>query len=319
MEVKKQLSVANTINKTLQFTFTFKYTREYVKRDFKYLVIVFIASFILIFGLFDLGALILNHLIKLIDIDITDFEDPILSGILFAKIFGVLFSDIVLTLIFFSLCFIIIYSFSWITVSKSLYVLKHDYSNIEYRSLLQDSYENRFKSFFGFSFSLTLAIVSFFIILLIIQYVFLFFHVLNSSNQIISLISVFLIIIITFLLIGFYVLPTQLYPSILRAENSFNYFKALQGSYKIFPSWKIKLKFMTLIGSIIVIAYFLFGSLIILVSLFFSFIGLINLDELILFLLLFSLLTTCYFVFLFELGSIVLGNLYGQVYSMLIS
>ncbi len=317
IEAKRELSIFDTIKKTAEFSYN--NTIDYVAKDIKYLIIVFLSAFIVIFGLFDVGASILNHQIQLIDIDITDFEEPILSGILFAKIFGFLFSDIVLTVTFFFLIFVLIYSFLWLTVSKSVYIIKHDQPMTDYKVLLKDSFSNRVKVIINSFISLILLLGSFFILLITIRYLFLFFHLLDSSNPILSLISVFIIIIISFTLSGYFVLPTQLSSCILRTEIVNNSFYALKRGYKILPTWKYKVKFMMLVGIIGILAYFFFGSLFILISLFFSFVGFINLDELIFFLIVFSFLVTIYFIILFELGTIVLGTLYGEVCSNLIS
>lgn len=306
----------NTIEQTCNFSL--HYTKEYVKRDLKFLILVFATTFIILFSIFYVGAMILTHRILLSDIDIAEFEDPIFSGIIFSKIFGFIFSDLIILILFLFLCLAIIYSFFWITNSKAYFIFQTQNSQDfnDYKESLQDNNTNRAKIFISSLALLLLTMGLFATILFVIREIFLYVHILDSTNAPLSLLSIFFILLISYVLVGFTLLPTQMYPGMLRIDSQ-SYLYSMKKTYKIFSDWKVRSKYMLLLGIIAIIGYFCFGSLALLVALFLTSVSSINYNVLPVFLVFFSLICSFYFIVLFELGSIIIGDLYGFIIASL--
>ena len=301
------------------FNFSLNYHKPFFKKDIYHLTIVFIFSFIYTLIFFFIGAMILHNRFYTIDIDISAFEDPFLSGILYANIIGIIFSDLLIgsfTIIGVSF---LVYEYFWLIYSKSFDVIKSNNEIEELNEIKTISYlKSSIKIFIGAisSFFLTSFVILFFIFIL--RYFFLSINILNGPNAAFSFLSVILIIIVPFILSGYFLFPTLIYPIVLIVEDK-PFISALKKVYTLFSGKKIKLKFLILFTALFFISFTLFGFLVIVVSFIFIILRAVSLQDLILFIILFSAICSFCIVVFIEILSNLFGNLYAQIYLNLIS
>ena len=240
MQVKEYYFVKDLRN-TIDFTVMYK--KEYIKGDFRYLTSLFILFFAQIFIIFSIGAMIIHKQITFLDIDIKGVEDPYFSGIIFGKIFGVIFSDVMLLGLIVCLFLLLLYTISQITYSKGNFTfLVRSGSNPQYKNCLVSD-TRRFLLFVGFSLSMILLVFLYLICTYLIRTAFLSLKILNGPNPALSLFSIIPITIIPFIIVGFLVLPLQLYPFEILDGNE-GFIHDIKDIYRLFSSWQSKMNFL---------------------------------------------------------------------------
>ena len=294
--------------------FTIKNFKFYVKNDFKLVLFIFSLFFLSIFGIYNIGVQISRNQLKIITSDNSEPEDPFLSGQIFNEMAEYLTPDII-SVIFISLIFLILFLlFFQLSFEKSLLIYNSKLNNPTNYSIIPNLNIKEQASLFISSISSFLIIIlTFSIILLFLKEIFVYFTILNGPNLLVSLFSVFFIIIIPFLITGLLLFPTQLQPIIIMNEKiGFN--SSLLKSFKIFKSWKYKLLFSLSMGLFSFIGLMVNGFLIIIIVVFLSLSTIINTSALNVYLLVISLLTSLFFIISYEFGSILIGTFYGQIY-----
>lgn len=301
------------------FSFSFNSQKTYFKKDFKHLTFIFLFSFIFTIIFFFIGAMILHKRLYTIDIDISFFEDPIFSGILYSDIFEIILSDILISSLTI-LCFsALLYEYFWLIYSKS-------FDNIKSNDLIKISDEMNsiknlkisFKTFIGSITSFLLSSITILFSIFVLRLFFLSIHVLNGPNAAFSFISVIVIITVPFMLIGYFLFPTLIYPIILIVENK-SYISGIKKVYELFSGKKVKFEFLILFTVLFFISFTFFGFLVILISFFFIILSEISLQDLIIVIIVFSGISGLYIVFYIEILSNYFGNLYGLIYINLIT
>ncbi|MHA1984355.1 MAG: hypothetical protein ACW967_08370 [Candidatus Hodarchaeales archaeon] len=139
------------------------------------------------------------------------------------------------------------YFFNWLMVAKSYHVveLQHD-SKSDYRKILQETKKYRLRVFLGVLISAIITLIP-----TMILYGILFLGLLVSPSGEISVILVnfllfYLLFIVGIIIILYFLIPLQIYPTILVMEPNISYIDGLKRSFKLLSGWKTKLKFMGL-------------------------------------------------------------------------
>ena len=295
---------SNNLRKTVDFSSQFG--REYIKNDFKYLLIPFLTLFTLMFSM-------LYTILIIIENKYSNFNQIMSELITMLVIFiiFVLWSAYILT---------------WLIHSKAYHIVQ-TYTNpgTTYRETLDNTVKFRFRVFIG---SVIYSLITFGVIVFLYAILFLLLYLLGGPTpdfQFFVSISYLSVIGPTFVIMYFLV-PLQIYPSVLLIENNLGYKDGIKRSFEILSSWKNKLKFIVLYLLLIYIANFIMEFVLIgagLVSLFVIIVVVFGLHLTVTNAILFgifviSLGVAIYTTIFIEVNGIITGNVYGQSYINLV-
>ncbi len=299
-----EYNFGNNFRKSIDFTS--KNLKEYVKTDFRYLIVPFLMLFGFIISIGYGIVIFLENKGKNLNL----LGPPILLAVLFL-------------LIFFSW---LVYVISWLIHSKTYHVSElYRKSETKYNESLNQTVKSRRRVFIG---SLISGLISF-SLLIVLNLILegLLFLVLNRTTLVISLFPLLLYIeIIPSIIIGFFLVPLEIYPSVLLIEKDLGYIEGIKRSFHILKGWTNKIKFFLLAMLLIYIVNFilefvligvLFGSIFVIVIVIFT-LHLTGYTALLTGIVLFALVISFLLMMVIEIEGIVLGNFYGQSYVNLV-
>ena len=296
---------SNNLRKTVDFSSQFG--KEYVKNDFKYLLIPFLCLFTIMFSLlYSIFTLIENYSSANVSLII-----PELITVLVILVVFILWSAYVLT---------------WLIHSKSYHIVQ-SYTNpgTSYRETLNKTVKFRFRVFIG---SVIYGFITFGVMVILYAALFLLLYFLTGSIlDFRFFVSIFYLAVLgpAFVIMYFFV-PLQIYPSVLLIENNLGYKEGIKRSFEILAGWKNKLKFIVLYLLLTYIASFIME---------FVLIGIIIVGFFVILFFVLGLHLTGATAFLFvifgvsfgfaiyitmtiEVNGIITGNVYGQSYINLV-
>lgn len=216
----------NNLRKTIDLSQT--HMREFIKKDFKYLIFPLLSIFTFIFGIL---FIILNA-----------FAERYSTG-----------ADLISELLFFLLLSFILFLVSdyllmWLNASKSYFVERlYNDVNSTYKNSIDETRPFRGRVFIAsiIEWAITFALTSvLYLALILILILFSNGHV----NLILLLVNTSNFQMIPSLIVGFLLIPLQLYLPIMLIEKNVGYIDGIKRSFKVLSGWQNKAKYLILAG-----------------------------------------------------------------------